>query len=175
MEGNIRTLVRSNRSANVYDSVASNDAIATGAASIADIDRLMAELQAARDYLQAEGERVRQINAEVCPLGADCIGLSPRDIRQHRQMAYPGASVMAPAADGRGSKHVPRCRNFSRNFFRSATSSREDGAGAGANERHPIGGDALKSLFQMHRLVTGVGDWGYVKPIGFGATRLFRH
>ena len=55
--------VRSNRSANVYDSVASNDAIATGAASIADIDRLMAELQAARDYLQAEGERVRQINA----------------------------------------------------------------------------------------------------------------
>jgi hypothetical protein len=68
MEGNIRSLVRSNRSANVYDSVASNDAIATGAASIADIDRLMAELQAARDYLQAEGERVRQINANYAHL-----------------------------------------------------------------------------------------------------------
>ena len=40
---------------------------------------------------------------------------------------------------------------------------------------HPSGGEALKSLFQMHRLVTGVGDWGYVKPIGFGATRLLRH
>jgi chromosome segregation ATPase len=67
-EGNIRSLVRSNRSANVYDSVATNDAIATGAASIADIDRLMAELQAARDYLQAEGERVRQINANYAHL-----------------------------------------------------------------------------------------------------------
>jgi len=68
MEGNIRTLVRSNRSPNVYDSVASNDAFAAGAASIADIDRLMAELQAARDYLQAEGERVRQINANYAHL-----------------------------------------------------------------------------------------------------------
>ena len=62
------TLVRSNRSPNVYDSVASNDAFAAGAASIADIDRLMAELQAARDYLQAEGERVRQINANYAHL-----------------------------------------------------------------------------------------------------------
>ena len=68
MEGNIRTLVRSNRSPNVYDSVATNDAFAAGAASIADIDRLMAELQAARDYLQAEGERVRQINANYAHL-----------------------------------------------------------------------------------------------------------
>jgi len=50
------------------DVVASNDAIAAGAASIADIERLMAELQAARDYLQAEGERVRRINANYAHL-----------------------------------------------------------------------------------------------------------
>ena len=72
MEGNIRTLVRSNRSSNVtqpsYDSVTSNDAFAAGAASIADIERLMAELKAARAYLQAEGERVRLINANYAHL-----------------------------------------------------------------------------------------------------------
>ena len=44
------------------DIVASNDAIAAGVASIADIEGLLAELQAARDYLQAEGERVRRVN-----------------------------------------------------------------------------------------------------------------
>ena len=37
-------------------------------AQIADIERLMAELGAARDYLQAEGERVRQINANYAHL-----------------------------------------------------------------------------------------------------------
>ena len=47
--------------------MATNDAIATGAASIADIERLMAELQAAR-AMQAEGERVRQINANYAHL-----------------------------------------------------------------------------------------------------------
>jgi len=72
IEENIRTLVPSNRSQSVTkpsdDLVASNDAIAAGAASIADIDRLMAELQAARDYLQAEGERVRRVNANYAHL-----------------------------------------------------------------------------------------------------------
>ena len=70
IEGNIRTLVPSNRSQSVPsdDLVASNDAIAAGAASIADIERLMAELQAARDYLQAEGERVRRVNANYAHL-----------------------------------------------------------------------------------------------------------
>jgi hypothetical protein len=81
MEGNIRTLVRSNRSPNVYDSVASNDAFAAGAASIADIDRLMAELQAASDYLQAEGERVRQINANYAHL-AQTVSASARVIAE---------------------------------------------------------------------------------------------
>jgi hypothetical protein len=72
MEGNVRTLMRSNRSPNVtkpnYDSVTSNDAFAAGAASITDIERLMVELQAARDYLRAEGDRVRQLNANYVHL-----------------------------------------------------------------------------------------------------------
>jgi hypothetical protein len=72
IEGNVRTLVPSNRSPSVTktsdDILASNDAIAAGAASIADIQRLMAELQAARDYLQAEGERVRRVNANYAHL-----------------------------------------------------------------------------------------------------------
>ena len=72
IDGNIRTLVPSNRSPSVIkpndDIMASNDAIAAGAASIADIERLMAELHAARDYLQAEGERVRRINAGYAQL-----------------------------------------------------------------------------------------------------------
>jgi hypothetical protein len=72
IEGHIRTLVPSNRSPSARtdsdDIVASYDAIAAGAASIADIERLMAELQAARDYLQAEGERVRRVNANYAHL-----------------------------------------------------------------------------------------------------------
>jgi hypothetical protein len=70
IEENIGTLVPSNRSQSVTsdDLVASNDAIAAGAASIADIERLMAELQAARDYLHAEGERVRRVNANYAHL-----------------------------------------------------------------------------------------------------------
>ena len=70
-EGNIRSLAPTNRSSITKtrdDVVASNDAIATGAASIADIERLMAELQVARDYLQAEGERVHWINASYAHL-----------------------------------------------------------------------------------------------------------
>ena len=65
-------LARSDGSPNVtkpsYDSMTSNDAVAAGAASIADIERLMAELQAARDYLRAEGERVRRANANYAHL-----------------------------------------------------------------------------------------------------------
>jgi hypothetical protein len=72
IEGNVRTLVPSNgspRATNASeDIVASNDAISAGAVSILDIERLMTELRAARDYLQAEGERVRQINANYAHL-----------------------------------------------------------------------------------------------------------
>jgi hypothetical protein len=72
IEGNVRTLVPSDGSPRATktseDTVASNDAISAGAVSILDIERLMTELRAARDYLQAEGERVRQINANYAHL-----------------------------------------------------------------------------------------------------------
>jgi len=72
IEASIRTLVPSNRLSSVPetsdDIVTSNDAMAAGAASIADIERLMAGLQTARDYLQAEGERVRRVNANYAHL-----------------------------------------------------------------------------------------------------------
>jgi hypothetical protein len=88
IDGGLRALVRGNRSvsANVAvpseDNLAaaasisvstnvtvpSEDSLAAGAASIADIERLMAELLVARDYLQAEGERVRRVNANYAHL-----------------------------------------------------------------------------------------------------------
>ena len=39
------------------------DALALGATSIADVEKLVEELLTARDYLQSEGERVRLLNA----------------------------------------------------------------------------------------------------------------
>ena len=45
-----------------------DDILARGAASIADIEKLMGELQTARDYLKAEGERVRRSNARYAHL-----------------------------------------------------------------------------------------------------------
>jgi hypothetical protein len=108
-ESNIRTLVPSSRSPNVskpsHDSVATNDALAVGQASISDIEGLMADLQAARDYLQAEGERVRQINANYAHLAqtasasarviAESIGkwLTPEEASGHQPPAAMGPSV----------------------------------------------------------------------------------
>jgi hypothetical protein len=61
LEGDIRSLVRGNRATDAPGS--SDDAVAAGAASIADIEKLMAELLVARDFLQAEGDRIRRINS----------------------------------------------------------------------------------------------------------------
>ncbi len=49
-------------------SATATDALAIGVTSIADIERLMEDLLAARDYLQSEGERVRQVNARYTHL-----------------------------------------------------------------------------------------------------------
>lgn len=72
IEGDIRALVRGNRPPNITkpsnDVAATDDVMAAGATSIADIERLMAELLVARDYLQAEGERVRRVNANYAHL-----------------------------------------------------------------------------------------------------------
>jgi hypothetical protein len=111
IDGNIRTLVPSNRMPSVTkpgDMMASNDAIAAGAASIADIEKLMAELQAARDYLQAEGERVRQINTNYAHLAqtasasarviADSIGRWPFPERASGQQTVTGTTPSASSA-----------------------------------------------------------------------------
>jgi DNA repair ATPase RecN len=45
-----------------------NPVIRAGAASVAEIEKLMAELQAARDYLEAEGERLRREEARYAHL-----------------------------------------------------------------------------------------------------------
>jgi hypothetical protein len=44
------------------------DALIAGERSIADIDKLMGDLQTARDYLQSEAERVRQVNGRYAHL-----------------------------------------------------------------------------------------------------------
>src|ERR1700690_1001724 len=70
LEGGIRALVRRNRLAIAAELVAEpcDDALIAGATSIADIDKLMGELQTARDYLQSEGERVRRMTARYAHL-----------------------------------------------------------------------------------------------------------
>jgi hypothetical protein len=61
-----RALARDHRpckAAESAKSATSKDVLAIGVTSIADIEKLMEELLAARDYLQSEGERVREVNA----------------------------------------------------------------------------------------------------------------
>jgi hypothetical protein len=66
IEGAVHAVVRVNKTANTVAD--GQDALAAGAASVADIEKLMAELLVARDYLDAEGERVRRINANYLHL-----------------------------------------------------------------------------------------------------------
>jgi hypothetical protein len=70
LEGEIRALVRGHRPAKAAEPAAETcgDVLALGATSIADIEKLMEELQTARDYLQSEGERVRRVNARYAHL-----------------------------------------------------------------------------------------------------------
>jgi hypothetical protein len=70
LEGGIRALARRNRLAVAAELVAepSEDALIAGATSMADIDKLMGELQTARVYLQSEGERVRRMTARYAHL-----------------------------------------------------------------------------------------------------------
>ena len=66
IEGAIHAVGRVNKTANTVAD--GQDALAAGAASVADIEKLMAELLVARDYLDAEGERVRRVNANYLHL-----------------------------------------------------------------------------------------------------------
>ena len=91
-----------NRSATATSAM---DALNAGASSVSDIEKLMAELLVARDYLQTEGERLRRVSANYACLAhsasasvrviADSIGKwrTPDD----QDPANPGFAVAAPA------------------------------------------------------------------------------
>jgi hypothetical protein len=71
IEGGIRALVKRNRLAVAAEMVEPehfDDPLQAGAMSIGEIDKLMGELQMARDYLRSEGERVRQMMARYAHL-----------------------------------------------------------------------------------------------------------
>jgi len=66
IEEDIRLLMRANRTATTAGPC--EDILGAGATFIADIDKLMEELQMARDYLEAEGERVRRLTGRYAHL-----------------------------------------------------------------------------------------------------------
>ena len=66
IEGGIRAIVRGNRPAGAAGRC--DDILTAGAASIAEIEKLMADLLTARDYLEAEGERVRRLTTRYAHL-----------------------------------------------------------------------------------------------------------
>jgi hypothetical protein len=65
-EGNIRTIVRGLRSPSAAGLC--DDILAAAATSIADIEKLIEELQIARDYLKAEGDRVHRLTTRYAHL-----------------------------------------------------------------------------------------------------------
>jgi hypothetical protein len=85
------------------------DVLVAGAMSIADIDKLMEELKTKGDYLQSEGERVRQLTARYAQLAqtasasvkifAETLGKwrNPETVNE-----APAATprILAPAHDG---------------------------------------------------------------------------
>jgi hypothetical protein len=66
LEGDIRTMVRGNRLPGAIGLC--DDILAAAATSIADIDKLIEELQIARDYLKAEGDRVHRLTSRYAHL-----------------------------------------------------------------------------------------------------------
>ena len=116
IEGGIRALVSRNRLAVAAEMVEPqhfDDPLQVGAQSIADIDKLMGELQMARDYLQSESERVRQMMARYAHLAetasasvkiiADSVGRW-RNSDKQADLVLPHASApgLSPADGGDG-------------------------------------------------------------------------
>ena len=115
LEGGIRALVRRDRLAVAAELVAEpcEDALIAGATSIADIDKLMRELETARNYLQSEGERVRRMTARYAHL-AETASASVKIIaeslgtwrnaetvsRENRALPRAHAPDMSPVDDG---------------------------------------------------------------------------
>jgi hypothetical protein len=107
LEGGIRALVRRNRLTVAAELVGEpcEDALIAGATSIAEIDKLMAELQTARDYLQSEGERVRRVTdryAHLAQTASASVKIIAESLGRWRN---PDAANPAPAAMPRA--HAP--------------------------------------------------------------------
>ena len=66
LEGDIRTIVRGNKSPS--SAGLCDDILAAAATSIEDIEKLIEELQIARDYLKAEGDRVHRLASRYAHL-----------------------------------------------------------------------------------------------------------
>ena len=66
IEEALRAPLRSDRPANAAEPC--DDTLVAEATAIADIEKLMGELLVARDYLQSEGERVRQVTGRYAHL-----------------------------------------------------------------------------------------------------------
>ena len=116
LEGGIRVLVRGNRPADAVVPSADNS-LAAGATSIADIEKLMEELQVAHNYLQSEGERVREANARYAHLAhtasasvkiiAESLGKWRRlETSGQAPAVLPPAPSLTPVHDGE-SQHEP--------------------------------------------------------------------
>jgi hypothetical protein len=72
-----------------------NDALIAGAKAITDIENMMSELQVARDYLQAEAERVMEAHARYTHL-AKTASASARRISQNMAKWRDTNSLNAP-------------------------------------------------------------------------------
>ena len=111
IEGGIRALVRRNRLAVAAELVEQpcDDALTAGAASIADIDRLMAELQTARDFLQSEAERVRRVNARYTHLAQTAsasVKVIADSLGRWRDTEQPRAAMLRPEAPSLSPPHA---------------------------------------------------------------------
>jgi hypothetical protein len=105
----LRALVRDHKPAEAREPAAeiSDDILAAGVTSIADINKLVGELLFARDYLQSEGERVRQINtryAHLARTASASVKIISESLGKWRNSetngpALPRAPTLAPVDD----------------------------------------------------------------------------
>ena len=96
IEGAVHAVVRVNKTANTVPN--GQDALAAGAASVAEIEKLMAELLVARDYLHAEGERVRRLNANYLHLAQTAsasVQVIAESLSKWRVLEQEGAVILA--------------------------------------------------------------------------------
>lgn len=111
LEEEFREIVRGHRPGKTADPATSSpvaDVLAIGMTSMTDVEKLMGELLLARDYLQSEGERVRQVNARYAHLAqtasasvktiAEGLG-SWRNTTSEASASLPRAPSLAPVRD----------------------------------------------------------------------------